>query len=191
MKRFLTILLALLLAVSLAGCSSAKLAANPQPAANEPEETPSGTETEEPADSAKSKIFTCEEMQITLTEDFSEEEGIEAYTGVFESSNSAVFVLREDKSLLSGIDMDRYLELVVEANKNAGHEVGDVHRKDGIPLFEYDFTNPSTNQTFSYYTTVFESDEAFWLVQFTCYASDYSDMVSTFHKYARSVAFTD
>ena len=110
---------------------------------------------------------------------------------MYESSDSAVFILREDKSMLPGVDMDEYVELVHEANANAGREVGDVHRKDGIPLFEYEFTNPDSNNTFSYYTTMFESEEAFWLVQFTCFSADYKDMVSRFHTFARSVTFEE
>ena len=186
MKRTLSILLALLLVFSLTACSLGK-----KIPAGQPEPEPAGTADPVPVETADNgKVFSCEEMRITLTDDFAEED-IDAYTGVFESSNSAVFVLREDKSLLPGVDFDNYVELVAEANQNAGREIGDIHRKDGIPLFEYDFTNDSTGQTFRYYTTIFESEDAFWLVQFTSFASDYKDLVDQFHKYARSVTFDD
>ena len=187
MKKSFIILLALLLAVSLASCtfSVPKPAADPQPVAEE--ETPAAEET--PADNEK--VFACEEMRITLTDDFTEEESINSYTGVFESSECAIFVLREDKYYFGDIDLDDYADMVLEANKNAGREVGELHRKDGIPLFEYEFTNDSTGQTFKYYTTVFESDDAFWLVQFTCYSDDYKDMLSKFHKWARSIRFEE
>ena len=189
MKKSLSILLALAIAFSLAACSSGKKtppAADPQPA----EEAPAAQETETAA-AVKSKVFDCEEMEITLTDDFFREEGIDTYTGVFESNDAAIFVLREDKSLLPGVDMDQYTDLVLEANKNAGREVGELHRKDGIPLFEYDFTNPQTNQAFTYYTTMFESEDAFWLVQFTCYADKYKEHISQFHEFARSVTFDE
>ena len=189
MKKNSIILLALLLAVSLSSCTFSKPApaADPQPVAEEPEQTQTQTETE----AKNEKVFACEEMRITLTDDFTEEESINSYTGVFESSECAIFALREDKYYFDDIDLDDYAELVLEANKNAGREVGDLHRKDGIPLFEYEFTNDSTGQTFKYYTTVFESDDAFWLVQFTCYSDDYKDMLSKFHKWARSIRFEE
>ena len=40
-------------------------------------------------------------------------------------------------------------------------------------------------------STMFESEEAFWLVQFTCFSADYKDMVSRFHTFARSVTFEE
>ena len=184
MKRSLSILLSLLLVFSMAGCTSGKTppAADPQPAAESPAET---------APSEKTKVFACEELRIRMTEDYAEEESVNGYTGVYESSDSAVFILREDKSMLPGIDMDQYIDLVMQANKDAGRDVGDLHRKDNIPLFEYEFTNPDSNNTFAYYTTMFESEEAFWLVQFTCFAEDYKGMVSRFHSFARSVTFEE
>ena len=191
MKKFASILLALLLVFSLAACSFGKTkpAADPVPAPEtEAEEPAAPAETEE---TAGEKVFACEELRITLTDEFVEESGIESYTGVFESKDCAVFILREDKSYFSGIGLDDYADMVVEANAKVGHETDKLHRKDGIPVFEYDFTNPSTNQTFSYYTTMYESDSAFWLVQFTCFDTDYKGLVDTFHKYARSVTFEE
>ena len=185
MKRFLSLLLALLLVFSLTACISKPHPAQ-DPAPAETDQEPAAAE--EPADA---KVFACEELRITLTNDYAEEESVNGYTGVYESSDSAVFILREDKSMLPDVDMDQYVELVHEANANAGREVGDVHRKDGIPLFEYEFTNPDSNNTFAYYTTMFESEEAFWLVQFTCFSADYKGMVSRFHTFARSVTFEE
>ena len=187
MKKPLSVLLVLLLVFSLTACISKERPSQDPAPAEADQEASAAEET----GTAKSKVFSCEEMRITLTEEFMEEDGIDAYTGVFESANSAIFVLREDKSMLPGVDMDKYVDLVHEANANAGREVGDVHRKDGIPLFEYEFTNPQSNATFRYYTTLFESEEAFWLVQFTCYADEYKDHVSQFHTYARSVTFDE
>ena len=189
MKKSFIILLALLLAFSLASCtfSIPFPGTTPQPTAEHPEETQPVQET--PTDDEK--VFACEEMRITLTDDFTEEDSINSYTGVFESSECAIFALREDKYYFGDIDLDDYADMVLEANKNAGREVGELHRKDGIPLFEYEFTNDSTGQTFKYYTTVFESDDAFWLVQFTCYSDDYKDMLSKFHKWARSIRFEE
>ena len=189
MKKTLAILLALALAFFASACSLGKKtqpAPDPEPEAEAPAETQT-TET----DKETAKVFACEEMRITLTDDFAEEEGIESYTGVFESSECAIFVLREDKDYFGDTDLDDYAELVLDANKNIGRDVGDLHRKDGIPLFEYEFTNDSSGQTFKYYTTMFESEEAFWLVQFTCYTEDYKSMISKFHKWARSVTFEE
>ncbi len=188
MKKFTSLVLILLLVFSLTACLS-----RPRPS-QDPAPAEAGQESaaaDEPADAADAKVFACEELRITMTNDYAEEESVNGYTGVYESSDSAVFILREDKSMLPGVDMDKYVDLVHEANANVGRDVGDVHRKDGIPLFEYEFTNPETNGTCSYYTTMFESEEAFWLVQFTCYAADYKGMVSRFHAYARSVTFDE
>ena len=188
MKRVLSILLALLLVFSLTSCSlgKKKTAADPVPAAESPQNTP----VEEPvADNAK--VFSCEELRITLTDEFQEESGIDYYTAVFDTDEEVVFILREDKSYFDEISLDDYAEMVVKANEGVGHVIEKLHKKDGIPLFEYEYDNESTGSTFSYYTTMFESDDAFWLVQFTCYAAEYKEHVETFHKYARSVTFDE
>jgi predicted small lipoprotein YifL len=189
MKRFLSILLVLVLVFSLTACQSGKKkpAAEPAPAAEVPQNT---TEPEEPeADNAK--VFACEELRITLTDEFQEESGIDYYTGVFDTDDEVVFILREAKSYFGDISMDEYAEMVVKANEGVGHVIEKLHKKDGIPLFEYEYDNESTGMTYAYYTTMFESDDAFWLVQFTCLADEYKDHVETFHRYARSVSFDE
>ncbi|MBR5642341.1 MAG: hypothetical protein IKW92_09465 [Firmicutes bacterium] len=188
MKRILSILLALLLVFSLTACSLGKKTTTPDP--QPVEESPQNTPAEEPvADNAK--VFACEELRITLTDEFQEESGIDYYTGVFDTDEEVVFILREEKSYFGSISLDEYAEKVIEANENVGHIIEKLHKKDGIPLFEYEFDNESTGSTFDYYTTMFESNDAFWLVQFACYATEYKDHVETFHKYARSVTFDE
>lgn len=189
MKRILSVLLVFLLVFSLTSCSlgKKKLAADPQPA----EESPQNTAAAEEPVADNAKVFSCEELRITLTDDFDPVAGITSYTGVFNSDDEIVFILREDKGYFDEISLDDYAEMVVEVNENAGHIIEKLHKKDGIPVFEYEYTNPDSNVTYAYHTTVFESDDAFWLVQFTCYADEYKDHVEAFHKYARSVMFDE
>ena len=159
MKRIVALLLAAVMIVGLAACGS-----------------------------PKAKEFSIEEMKLTLTADFKEGE-YSGYTKVFESKDAAAFVLREDKSLLGGetISIDEYVELCRQAN--AARNPGEAKKEGSVPYFEYTFKNPETGVTYSYFTAMYESEKAFWLVQFACGEGDYAKKKADFIGYASSVKF--
>lgn len=59
---------------------------------------------------------------------------------------------------------------------------------DGINYFEYTYLNLS-EESFKYFNTAYESDDAFWLVQFACAVDDYDSNKSDFIKWAKTVSF--
>ena len=128
-----------------------------------------------------------EDMKISLPADLQKEE-YEGYTAVFDSETSAELILREDKGDFVNYadNMDEYLQLVKKANESKG--IGDYVYENGRPTFEYDST--SDNMTFRYYTVVYESDEAYWLVQFACEKSLYDAMKPSFNEWADTVIFS-
>ena len=138
----------------------------------------------------KEKPFSVSEMLIMLTDAFEEAE-FEGYTKAFDSRKAAVFVLREDKSLLNGVDLslEEYAELTKAANASRGP--GEIKNEDGLTYFEYDYYGNDGTTIYSYLTTMFESDDAFWLVQFACAEPEYEKMRPEFIKYAKSVTFGD
>ena len=130
--------------------------------------------------------FYVEEMKISLPEDFEESEA-GGYTAVFANEDTAVLVIREDKADLEDYvkDMEEYVQLVLSANESRG--VKDVVYETGRPTFEYDYT--ASNATYRYYTVVYESDEAFWLVQFACAKDNYDAYKPSFVQFADMVVF--
>lgn len=58
----------------------------------------------------------------------------------------------------------------------------------GINYFEYTYLNLS-EESFKYFNTAYESDDAFWLVQFVCAVDDYDSNKADFIKWAKTVSF--
>ena len=137
---------------------------------------------------AKPKDFSVKELSITLTDDFKEAD-FEGYDKGFDSSKVAVFVLREDKSYLSGlpITLKEYADLVYNANINRNPQA--VKEEDGLVFFEYEYKPTENGLVYHYYTTVFESDAAFWIVQFAARQDDWAKLRPDVVKYAQSVKF--
>ncbi len=138
--------------------------------------------------SAKEKDFAVEELSIKLNDSFKATD-YEGYTKCFENSDTAIFVLREDKSLLGGVSitLDQYAELCKTAN--AARNPGAIAKEGSVPVFEYDFTNPDSKVQYHYYTTMHESEKAFWLVQFVCESSKYSSRKADFTNWLKTVSF--
>ena len=162
MKKAVAVLIAVIMVMSLAGCELFP----------------------------KEKAFGVNEMLITLTDAFTEAD-FEGYTKAFDSRKTAVFVLREDKSVLNGVELSlaEYADLTRAANESRGP--GEIKNEDGLTYFEYDYYGSDGATIYSYFTTMFNSDEAFWLVQFACQRDEYEKLRPEFIKYAQSVTFGD
>ncbi len=136
----------------------------------------------------KPKEFAVKEMKITLTDAFKERD-LEGYDKSFDSSKAAVFVLREDKSQLGGLTLTlkEYADLVHSSNVN--RNPGEVKEEEGIFCFEYDNKNEDTGTVYHYYTAMFESGQAFWIVQFATRQDDWAKLRPEILSYAKSVKF--
>ncbi len=162
MKKVIAVLVAAVMVLSLAGCELF------------PKEQP----------------FSVNEMLITLTDAFTEAE-FEGYTKAFDSRKAAVFVLREDKSLLNGVELSlaEYADLTRAANSSRGP--GEIKNDDDLTYFEYESFGSDEQTVYSYFTALYESDSAFWLVQFAGERANYEKLRPEFIKYAKSVTFGD
>jgi len=132
--------------------------------------------------------FYAEEMTLTLTDEFIEVD-VAQYTASYATEDVAVFVLREDFSLmadLSSYTLEGYMDLTIKANNFSPSDI----EKLADPLgFAYEYTNPETNDTYRYFAYVYKSDEAFWLVQFATLAEDVDEYESIITEWASSVTF--
>ena len=128
------------------------------------------------------KSFTKSGMSITLTEEFNEKEHV-SYTAVYESTEVAVYTLKEEKSLFGGVNytLEQYTDLVIQAN---GLDI-DAKEKDGLTYFEYE--KEVNGKNFHYVAFTFEAEDAYWLVQFACTQDQTSEHEADIFKYAKSV----
>jgi hypothetical protein len=137
---------------------------------------------------AKEKTFSKAGLSITLTEDYSEQE-VASMTATYTSLDSVVMTLKEEYSLFekAGLDpstftLKDYAQLVCDNNKLQA----DIQEKDGLTCFSY--TNTANGKDNAYLAVVYQGTDAFWLVQFSCVADNYSKLESTFMNYAKTVA---
>lgn len=137
----------------------------------------------------KDKVFTCEELSITLNEGYTETQ-MEGYTACFDSADAAVFVLKEPFSLMVGFEdytLEQYAELVMQANSTKEPLRADM---SDIPGVKYTYFNTETNTDYTYYAALYKSDNAFWMVQFVSKTEDYPEYEAYFTERAKTVTFS-
>lgn len=133
--------------------------------------------------------FTVDNMQITLTNEFTTE-SYQGYNGVFASKEVAVFVLKEDFSLLENFEdytLQQYGELVIDNNGLTGSV--ELNEVEGICYFDYEYNNTEENTTYYYMSTLFKSDDAFWIIQFAVPAEDAEKYLPQLIEWAKTVTF--
>lgn len=139
---------------------------------------------------ATPKDFSYEEMTITLTALFKEEE-VEGRT-VFTSNDVAVFVLRENFVAgdidLSGYTVRGYAELARENNPVMADAI--YEETDGVPNMVYTYAGDD-GKTYVYFTTFYKSSNAFWIVQYFVNESGYESRKPKFIEWAKTVHFAD
>lgn len=135
------------------------------------------------------ETFSSNGMTITLTDEFRETD-IEHYTVVYDSNNMAVFALREAFALAEGSEdysLEQYADLVIQANNLGSAEIKTV---DGLTHFEYEFTNPETKDSYRYFSYVYKTNDAFWLIQFTTLSENADEYAQQIREWAKSVDFS-
>lgn len=136
------------------------------------------------------KIFTYDDMSITLTNAFKETD-IDSFSAVYDSRDVAVFVVKEEFSLAEGFEdytIDQYAELVMEVN---GLSDSEIRRIDDLTSFEYEYTNPETEETYKYSSFTYKTEDAFWLVQFTTLNEKFDEYSNQIVEWAKSVEFSN
>ena len=135
------------------------------------------------------KTFSYDDMTITLTNEFKEGQDSDVYDVYYNAKKYVVFMLKDEFDLIrdaygisSGdISMQDYFKMVQTNNKSDWV----LKEKDGLSYFEYDVN--VEGKSFSYLGAVYQSHDAFWLVQFSCETKNYDACFDTFIKWAKSV----
>lgn len=134
------------------------------------------------------KDFSSNGMSISLTDEFIEID-VENYTVVYDSKNVAVFALKEAFALADGFQnytLEQYGNLVLKNNNLSASELQNL---DGLTEFEYEFTNPNTKDTYTYFSFVYKADDAFWLVQFATLTENVDEYRAQILEWAKTVSF--
>jgi len=139
-------------------------------------------------ESAEPKTFSDKGMTIELTDAF-EPASFEGFTLAFDSRHVAVFALKEEFSLAEGLEdysLEQYAALVIQNNR-----LDSVTPKTegGLTYFQYDGTNSETGQTYRYFSYVYKSGDAFWLVQFAALIEEADSYAPQIQTWAKSIRF--
>lgn len=134
--------------------------------------------------------FSAEGMTITLTRAFQENTELD-FAAVYVSDNAVVFARKEEFSLLGEgfeeLPLEEYGELLLQANPQAGD--AQLQQDGGISWFEYNSINPETKTNANYYTCMYKSDDAFWMLQFVAEQENAQRLRPDFQEWAASVRF--
>lgn len=140
----------------------------------------------EDAGSRDPKRFSGDGMSITLTESFTEA-SFDGYTICFDSRDAAVFALKEEFTLMPGLEdytIAQYGALVLDSNGMSGSQ---LYSQNGVTYFTYTATADGT--TFYYMATLHKSSDAFWLVQFAAPESEKDTFHPLFIQWATTISF--
>ena len=131
--------------------------------------------------------FTVDNMTITLNSEFREAD-YEGFTKCYESYNMGVSVLKESFSqypILEDYTLEEYGDAVMWAN---GLTDSSLTPYADFMYFTYTSTDDAGN-TFGYLATVHQSNDAFWLIQFSTLEEKDPDYERQFLHWADSVKF--
>ena len=133
------------------------------------------------------KTFRNKEIQITLTDEFKKKK-FETQTYSFVSKDVAVFCLKENISELYVTSLENYLDLLLDANDISKQN---VLRSDGLLGFYYGspVKNNGKTEIYHYYAYVYETDDAYWLIQFAVRNDLAEEYLPKITEWAKSVKF--
>ena len=135
------------------------------------------------------KQFSVEEMQITLTDEFTNIP-MGDFNACFGTEDVAVLVLKEEFELMEGLkdySLEEYGELVIQANGLEG--IAELNETDGIMYYEYEAEIPDENEVYYYYSTIFKSEDGFWNIQFAVLTEDTDYYLPYFIEWAKTITF--
>ena len=142
------------------------------------------------------KIFSCDELSITLTAAFEDsyysddDPDYIGYDFICETEDILVTGAREPFSFFEEINvvtLEEYGDFILSINELRDLEL----KEDGDYIyFEYDRSFEESGRDVHYYICLYKADEAFWLVQFMTSTKDFAKYSSNIVEWANTVTFS-
>lgn len=139
---------------------------------------------------SKEKTFSDEGMSITLTEAFLVAD-YEGFTTCYDSTNVAVFVIKEDFTLMEELGdytLVQYGELVTANN---GLDASVLKTTNDLLYFERAYEAEDLEQTYMYYVFLYKAEDAFWIVEFATLIENVEYYLDDIFVWADSVEFAE
>ena len=113
----------------------------------------------------------------------------EGFTVTYDSKNVAVFALKEEFKLAEGFGdftLEQYRDLVIQNNGLSSYK---IEKEEGLTGFQYEAVSPETKENYQYFSFVYKSNDAFWLVQFATRSKNADEYNSKIYEWAKTVSF--
>ena len=134
-------------------------------------------------DAPKEKDFSAQGMTITLTDEFRKYND-DNYIAAYDSENVAVFITKVDTD-----EDDSFAEYTEFLAVYCGLTSDDVETADGLTHFTYTNVGSQNNVEYQYAVYFYETDDAFWAVEFATDKKDADDYAKDITEWAKSVRF--
>lgn len=145
----------------------------------------------------KAKDFTVDDMTITLTNSFVEG-AVETQTAVYSNDDYIVTVLKQDfmqletMNMPTDMDVGTYALMVIEENGlDSDIEILESEVEDYSYVVGFTYEKQIEEANYSYYTTVYRSDSAYWFIQFATKTEQFEEAKPQFIKWAKTVRFAN
>ena len=137
------------------------------------------------------KTFSVSEMSITLTEQF-KETPTDQYTARYDSAEASVMVVKRKFTALGklqGCTLREYAQLMLETNRPDDSLT--LQTQDGLTYFEQEHVQGDSQERYTYMVVIYESQKAFWMVQFITKTEKLGEYRPQFWTWAKSVTFSE
>lgn len=130
------------------------------------------------------KVFTADDMSITLTNDFYEKSQVN-YKTTYISEEIVIYVIKEDFSFFEdpNISLEEYADIIIYNNEIDS----EVKQRDGLTCFTSIW--PGQGNPLKNLGVVYRGDNAFWFFQFVCFEDEYDLYEDTIIDFAKSISF--
>jgi hypothetical protein len=141
-----------------------------------------------PAYEGKSKVFTTQDLEITLTDSFFESENDERDFFYLSTSCGATGFKEHWTDLFESESksISDYASLVREANSSL--DPSEVKTENGLTYIECKMLDNDKTE-WTYFLTFMKNDGYFWTIQFHCMTEEYQAFKPYFFEWANSISF--
>ena len=135
----------------------------------------------------KTKLYSCEGLTIEVPANYKEVTGEAAqqYTFALSNNKTTVMGLREEKAILEALGMDLTLEEYASVIQSSNNKQMSVSTYNNQIIMEFD--SYVDGKPYTYLASVYESEDAFWLIQFASLKSDHEKYRGDFFSQLLSV----
>ena len=131
------------------------------------------------------ETFETADLSITLSKAFVNENA-DGFYAFYITRTCSAGLIRESFDVfpkLKDVDFDEYCRMMIKANPSLSPK---IIKEDGLTYFVFE---QQWEELFKYRIYIYQTDDAYWLVQFATPADKYDYWSDCFNKWAKSVKF--